>query len=285
MSTEIIQQRLESYHCKTPLDEKNALKEITQEIALMALSNTPFFKVAEFHGGTALRILYGLQRFSEDLDFALLNPDPEFRLENYLAHLSDTFQAYGYEISISDRTEKKQIVQKQFLKVDSLGKILTLQYPFNRADKTLKIKFEVDTNPPAGASTELKFLTFPLPFSVLTKDKSSSFAGKCHALLCRKYNKGRDWYDFIWYVSQKIPLNLSLLKNALYQQGPWKGQSIDINPTWVINALSQKIKTIDWPSLRSDVQPLMKAHEFDSLQLWQTEFFMSLIEKMQKNIS
>ena len=131
MSVTIIEQRLKQYQCKTKLDEQNALKEITQEIALLALSKAHFFKEAEFHGGTALRILYGLQRFSEDLDFALLAPNPHFQLNQFLQHMTDEFQAFGYEIQISDRKEVQKTAQKQFLKVDSIGKLLNLQFPLN----------------------------------------------------------------------------------------------------------------------------------------------------------
>lgn len=281
MSIEVIQQRLNSYQCKTVLEERNALKEITQEIALMALSKAGFFKIAEFHGGTALRILHSLQRFSEDLDFALLTPNPHFDLNIYLNQMAENFEAYGYGIQISDRSE----VQKQFLKIDSIGKLFTLKYPFKRDDKKIKIKFEVDTNPPKGATTEIKFLNFPLAFSVLAKDLSSSFAGKLHALLCRPYEKGRDWYDFIWYVTYKIPINFLLFSHSLCQQGPWQGQSISINPTWLINQLTQKIESLNWENIKKDVQPLLKSNEVYSLQTWNKDFFLAQLKILEKYLN
>jgi len=282
MSVDIIQQRLYQYQSKTRLDEQNALKEITQEIALLALSKADFFKEAEFHGGTALRILYSLQRFSEDLDFALLTPNPDFKLNHFLEHMSDEFEAFGYKIQISDRSEVKKTVQKQFIKVDSLGKLFNLQFPLNKADRQIRIKFEIDTNPPKGATTEIKFLTFPLPFSILAKDLPSSFAGKIHALLCRSYDKGRDWYDFIWYVTYKTPINLNLLKHALVQQGPWQGKALTVNVNWLYSALKNKIQSIQWESLKQDVSPFLKPNEAEGLTLWGAPFFLVQLEKMKE---
>ncbi len=285
MSIDIIQQRLKQYDCKTKLDEQNALKEITQEIALLALSKAHFFKEAEFHGGTALRVLYNLQRFSEDLDFALIKPNPNFQLSQYLQHMTNEFQAFGYEIEISDRKEVHKTVQKQFIKVDSIGKLLNLQYPLNRADRSIRIKFEIDTNPPLGAETEIKFLTFPLPFSILAKDLPSSFAGKLHALLCRQYDKGRDWYDFIWYITYKTPINLPLLSHALKQQGPWQGENISVNHNWIISALKNKIETLNWAAVKQDVTPLLKPNDIESLRLWGIDFFLAQLDTLNQYLT
>lgn len=281
MSVEIIERRLATYQSKTVLEEQQALKEITQEIALMALSKSDFFKEAEFHGGTALRILYGLQRFSDDLDFALLSPRNDFDLSKYLESMKEDFQAYGYEVDISDRTEVQKNVQKQFLKVDSLGKLLQLQYPSNKSHKKIKVKFEVDTNPPIGAITEIKYLTFPLAFSVLAKDLPSSFAGKLHALLCRTFNKGRDWYDFIWYVSNRVSINLKLLENALVQQGPWQSQRLSVDKEWLLENLINKVQSINWEEMKRDVFPLLKLNEVPSLSVWKEEFFLAQVEQLK----
>lgn len=280
MNSNIIQKRLDEYQCKTLLDEKNALKEITQEIALLSLSKANFFKEAEFHGGTALRILHNLQRFSEDLDFALLKPNPAFSLNHYLEHMAQEFELFNYTIHISDRATVEKTVQKQFLKVDSIGKELILQYPLNKSHQKIKIKFEVDTNPPSGATTEIHYLSFPVGFSVLAKDLPSSFAGKLHALLCRKYIKGRDWYDFIWYVTHKTQINFNLLSHALMQQGPWQNQKLNVDFKWLNDSLKEKIKSIDWNEAKNDLRPLIKPYEIASLDLWQEDFFLSLLKKM-----
>jgi len=279
VSIEVIEQRLATYNCKNRIEEINALKEISQEIALMALSKADFFKVAEFHGGTALRILYGTQRFSEDLDFALLMPMKHFDLTKYLMHMHDEFEAYGYQAHITDRVQTSKTVQKQFLKIDSLGKELELIYPRDKYEKKIKIKFELDTNPPEGAKVELKYQTFPLAYSIIAKDLPSMFSGKLHALLCRTYDKGRDWYDFIWFISNQTPINYTLLSSAINQQGPWRGQEIFINRSWVIEKLSNKIQTINWSEIVSDVVHLLKPHEQPSLSVWRKEFFLDLLTK------
>lgn len=246
----------------------------------MGLSRQNFFTEAEFHGGTALRILHGLQRFSEDLDFALLKPNTSFTLIKYLKNISDELRAFGYEFEIKDRSQADTIFKKAFLKDDSIGKIMQIKrtgFP-----KKLTIKLEVDSNPPAGAETEIKYLNFPAPFGITAKTLPSSFSGKLHALLCRTYIKGRDWYDFLWYVAAKTPINFVLLKNALQQQGPWKEQSLEINASWVVNALHTKIEQIDWNMATRDISPFIQSFEQPSLQLWNKEFFLIKLEDMKK---
>ncbi len=279
MSIDIIKQRLLSYRYETPLEETQALKEISQEVILMGLSRQDFFSVSEFHGGTALRIFYGLQRFSEDLDFALIKPDRKFSLTRYLENLSKELSAFGYEFQIKDRSKADNAVKKAFLKDDSIGKIFELTQP--DISKKITIKLEIDTNPPRGSKTEIKYLDFPYPFGVRTKDLSSSFSGKLHALLCRNYIKGRDWYDFIWYVSRKTTCNFQLLKNALKQNGPWKDRSIQVNIGWLAKALGVKIEGINWKKAAEDIAPFIKMGERESLNIWSKDFFHSEVEKMK----
>lgn len=281
MAITVIQNRLNQYQCQSALEEENALKEITQEIALLALSRSEFFSHAEFHGGTALRILYGLQRFSEDLDFALIKPNSDFELGFFLDHMIEEFQEYGYEIEVNDRSKADNTIKKAFLKDWSLGKELKLQHPIHdRNRKTLRIKLEVDVNPPRGAITELKYLDFPLPYSILCKDLPSSFAGKVHALLCRPYLKGRDWFDFVWYVSQGVKINFELLQNAINQIGPWQKQNISIGGKWLIAQLQRKIDQVDWGKAKLDLVRFLKPRDQKSLEIWSAPFFQNRIEKL-----
>ena len=278
MSLDIIRQRLLTYHCQSPMEETQALKEIAQEIILMGLARQDFFAVSEFHGGTALRIFYGLQRFSEDLDFALLKPDRSFSLTPYLKNLSEELRAFGYEFEIKDRSKADLVIKKAFLKDDAIGKVFVLKT--DGISPKIKIKLEVDTNPPLGAHTEIKYLDYPSPFGVRAKNLPSSFAGKLHALLCRPYVKGRDFYDFIWYVSWKTKVNVVLLENALQQNGPWQNQDLKIDAAWVIEALHKKIHEIDWKKASLDVSSFIKSHEQRSLALWGKDFFLAELEKM-----
>ena len=279
MSVEIIQQKLLSYQCQTLLEQDNALKEIAQEIALMALSRAGFFRVAAFQGGTCLRILYGLERFSEDLDFVLEQPDKLFQWSKYIDNIREEFNLYGYKLEIGDRHKLEKTVKIAFLKADSIGGMLIIKDSRTNRIK-LKIKLEIDTNPPQGSLYELKYLDFPLPYSVKTQDLSSLFAGKCHALLCRDYIKGRDWYDFIWYISRQTPINFNLLKNAIFQAGPWQSQNLDVTQEWFLHELTNKINTIDWNQAKQDVARFLRPRELATLELWSKEFFISRLQKL-----
>lgn len=279
MATNIIEEKLKTYKLEALEDELHALKEILQEIALYGLASAGFFDKAIFQGGTALRILYGLPRFSEDLDFLLKMPDPDFNWKMYINAVADVCKAYGVHPDITDKSNENTNVKKMFLKDDSIGKIINLSYP-HHPGKKITIKFEIDTNPPLGSKLEVKFLEFPLDFSIISQDLASSFAGKCHALLCREYIKGRDWYGFSWYVSKKVVPNMTFLENALFQMGPWKNQHIAITQQWFHEAMKNKINSIDWDKAVADVTPFLNRQDRQALKLWGVDFFMSKLNKM-----
>lgn len=279
MNIAVIQQKLLTYQCQTILEEENALKEIIQEIALMALSRAGFFREAAFLGGTCLRILYGLERFSEDLDFSLQVSNKNFVWSKYVNHLSTEFGAYGFSLEIKDREQLEKSVKIAFLKANSIGNMLVLKDARTNKPK-LRIKLEIDTSPPEGAQYELKYLDFPLPYSVKTLDLPSLFAGKCHALLCRDYIKGRDWFDFIWYVTRQTSINFTLLTHAIAQIGPWQKQNISVIPQWFLHQLKTKITHIDWDAAKQDVASFLKPRELSTLTLWSQDFFLSRLEKL-----
>ena len=239
MSVEVIHQKLLGYDCKTVLDQENALKEIAQEIALLALSRAGFFRVAAFQGGTCLRILYGLERFSEDLDFVLEKPDKNFNWEPYVENMREEFKAYGFSLDVINKTKLDKAVRTTFLKADSGGGMLVIKDSKSNRQK-LQIKLEIDTNPPEGSTYELKYLDFPFPYGIQSQDLPSLFASKSHALLCRDYIKGRDWYDFSWYVARKISINFTLLNKAIMQAGPWMNQNSLSNTRLVYSAIKKK---------------------------------------------
>ncbi|MCI0447717.1 nucleotidyl transferase AbiEii/AbiGii toxin family protein [bacterium] len=281
MSVKIIQERLDSYNSQSIQEERFALKEITQELALHSLYNAGFFKRAAFQGGTCLRILYGLNRFSEDLDFALIEPDRKFDLSQYLASMSEELKAFGYDVKIETKASADNTVRNAFLKDDSLGRIINVPYPqSDRNPSTIKIKFELDTNPPAGARIETKFHDFPVYFSVTVHDLSSLFAGKSHALLVRPYIKGRDWFDFLWYISRKATINFELLSNALEQLGPWKGKKIKASMSWYKKEMTKRIKSIDWEKAKADVARFLRPADLKTLELWNTGFFLTNLNRL-----
>lgn len=281
MDIRIIEERIRQYNPANKQEELNAIKEIAQEIALLGLSRTDFFKHAAFQGGTCLRIAYGLPRFSEDLDFILFLPNSHFKWQNYLHEIQVEFEAFGLALEIKDRSEVSNAVKKAFLKETSFGKVLQLSYKRDRSDtQAIQIKLEIDTNPPLGSEFEPKLLEFPTPFSIVSQSIPSLFSGKLHALLCRGFVKGRDWYDFIWYVTRKSPIHYGFLKEALFQTGPWLGQTIQIDRQWVCEELKRKVQTIDWKQAVKDVEVFIKPREQQSLDLWNASFFEHFIDKL-----
>lgn len=147
------------------------------------------------------------------------------------------------------------------------------------------MKLEIDVNPPKGSTSEIKYLDFPLVFGVRLQTLPSSFAGKMHALLCREYVKGRDWYDFIWYVSQNTQINYALLQNALQQTGPWCDKKIEVNKNWLLTALKNKIAHLPWHEVANDVIRFLKPHEQKSLEYWNRDFFISRVEKLSNYLA
>jgi predicted nucleotidyltransferase component of viral defense system len=281
MVTALIQDRLNSYSPKTLEEEQDAIKEIIQEVILYGLSIANFFNIALFQGGTALRILHGLPRFSEDLDFVLKEPDANFNWKIYIEAIKNICEEFGIIPSIIDKSSVDSNVKKLFLKDNSFGNILNLSFKHPKSQKVM-IKLELDILPPAGSISETKYLDFPLNYAVQAQDLSSNFAGKSHALLCRKYLKGRDWYDFLWYVSKNIIPNLNLFQNAIYQVGPWENQQILVTPMWYITELKEKIKQIDWEKAKLDVARFLNQRDRQQLSLWNADFFIDRTEKLER---
>ena len=192
---EIIQQRLDSYNVSNAVEEEQATKEIIQEIALYGLWRSGFFKAAAFQGGTSLRILHGLPRFSEDLDFMLQTPDPEFDWSGYLDKLLECFEEYGLQSEALPKGSMERAVRTAVLKNNSFVNQLNLQFYKGYSDRKITIKLEVDANPPAGSRFDYAYLDYPTDLEVCHQDLPSNFALKMQDLLGRTYLKGRDWTD------------------------------------------------------------------------------------------
>ena len=284
---EVIEIMIDRYHCESLGDYKNALKEILQEIVLLGLWRSKFFEHAAFYGGTALRILYGLDRFSEDLDFSLLKVDPSFQLASYEKAVKDELNAFGFDVWIEHKEKNSEAtIQSAFVKANTLHNLLKIDIPEQlqartHLDERIKIKFEIDVNPPLKFSTESKPLLRPAPFSVRTYVKPDLFAGKMHALLCRRWQnrvKGRDWYDLIWYLSNEIPLNLKHLEERMKQT---EHLSSDENLTrdYLIRLILEKLEQIDIELARKDVIPLLR--DPSKAEVWSKDFFQSVIEQLK----
>ena len=284
MIEDVFNQKIREYAPATVIEQENVLQEMMQHFILSSLGRSGFFKEAAFHGGTFLRIVHNLNRFSEDLDFVLKKPADEFQWQQHLNRVLADCTETGIDFELLDKSSTDSAVKKAFLKTDSVGKLLLIDLPHSRYLKQkIKIKLEIDIHPPAGSAFETHYLAFPVMTALTTQDMPSAFASKTHALLCRTYIKGRDWYDFLWYVNRNIRPNLKLLTNAVDQVGPWEGQSIDITPKWLIEKLRETILTIDWATAKKDVQRFLPAREQESLKLWNSEFFLYHANKLENS--
>jgi predicted nucleotidyltransferase component of viral defense system len=281
MIRDLWQQKIQDEAPADALEQENLLQELMQHHLLASLSRAGLFKSAVFHGGTCLRLLFNHRRFSEDLDFMTKQPDPGFLWKPFLDQAREDCEQEGIQLEVVDRSDANSAVRKAFLKTDSIGKVLLLDLPFTRHQaKKLKVKLEIDTNPPAGSTFETRYITFPTTAPVTAQTLESGFGTKSHALLCRGYTKGRDWYDLIWYASRGIVPNLLLLENALHQQGPWAGQGISVTPDWYLDSMRQRIEEIDWAEARRDVQRFLPAAEQQGLSTWSRELFIQQLERL-----
>ncbi|NLF85987.1 MAG: nucleotidyl transferase AbiEii/AbiGii toxin family protein [Lentisphaerae bacterium] len=283
MLDRMLSAKLREYAPANAVEQDNVLQEVMQHYVLASLARAGLFTDAIFHGGTCLRIVNQLSRFSEDLDFLLKRPDPAFRWQGYLEAVRKDCAQEGIVFEVQDKSEAASAVRKAFLKTDSIGKQLTLELPFERYHaRKLRIKIEIDTNPPAGTAFTTSYITFPVTAALTTQTLESSFALKLHALLCRSYVKGRDWYDFVWYVARKVRPDLALLEHALDQQGPWVGRRTNVTRAWLSETLRTVIGQVDWSMARQDVQRFLPLREQESVNLWDTAFFLYHADKMDE---
>jgi predicted nucleotidyltransferase component of viral defense system len=280
-----MKQWIAEYNPQNEEETLAAMREIMQEIALAALSRTDFFDKAAFYGGTALRIFYGLDRFSEDLDFSLLAPNPDFSLTPYFSKIVEEFQSLGLNVSIREKDKRiKTQVESAFLKSETIWQELVLEDLVKQhgisSNKTIKIKIEIDRLPPLGFSTEEKLLIRPFSFYVNCFTMPSLFAGKLHALLFRKWKsrvKGRDWYDMEWYIRKGVPLNMHHFLQRAKETKDWTEDQI--SQEQILQLLITKIESIAFDSVKEDVVRFIADDQ--KLAIWSPNYFKDLIQKMK----
>jgi predicted nucleotidyltransferase component of viral defense system len=281
----VLEQMLGNYKTNTLEEQKNALKEVVQEVALCGLSRAGFFKSAAFYGGTALRIFYGLDRFSEDLDFSLVAPNADFRLNRYFAGLESELSALGLKFSIEEKQKNvDSAIKSAFLKGNTREHILNI-YEVQRMninpDEVIKIKFEIDTNPPAFAQFENKYRLLPTPYQVKLYDIPSLFAGKLHAVICRSWKsrvKGRDLYDYIFYLAKQAKVNLPHLRARL-EDSEVLSKDEPFSMEKLVEMLNRRFDTIDFEQAKQDVLPFITNP--DKLDLWSKDFFIDITKNLQ----
>ena len=286
-----IAKMLEKYDLSTADKTYEALREILQEIVLLGLSRAGFFEHALFYGGTALRILYGLDRFSEDLDFSLIAPDTNFDLSVYENTIIEALHSFGFEVTIQMKNSDSNI-KSAFLKGNTSQHLLNIEAPedivktFGQG-RLVKIKFEVDTQPPLDFESEKKTLLVPSPFIIHTMTLPSLFAGKMHAILCRNWStrpKGRDWYDLVWYIANGYELDMKHLNARLQQNCAWQvSQGItipeEIDENYILELLTARIDALDITAAKRDVEVFVSDKRV--LNIWSRDFFMDIVKQVK----
>ncbi len=287
MTNSSIESMLRAYGAETLPERKHALKEVMQEMVLCGLSRAGFFDRAAFYGGTALRVFYGLDRFSEDLDFSLTSPDAAFDLAAFFPTLEKEVRSFGLNVSIEKKAKTRDsAIRSAFLKANTLEHIL-LFYADGESlggiarDEKIKIKLEVDTDPAPYATYERRYRLLPAPYEVNLYDKPSLFAGKVHAVLCRGWKdrvKGRDLYDYVFYLARGTHVNVDHLRAKLVQTGhAAEGDRIGIDEIRAM--LCARFESIDYASARQDVVPFIR--DASMLDLWGADFFKQITQGLE----
>ena len=280
----MIKEWIDTYHPKNKEEASQALREIMQEIALAGLERSGFFEKAAFYGGTALRIFYGLNRFSEDLDFSLLTEDTHFSLDKHLQSIQVEFESQGMKVAVKEKDKTlKNNIESAFLKPDTLWKELVLEsiIPQRGLDQkpNIRIKLEIGTQPPSGFETEERLLLKPFSFYVKCYAAPDLFAGKMHALLFRKWKenvKGRDWYDLEWYIKKGIPLHLGHFLQRAKKSGDW-GRA-EISPAELQELLVKKIDKVSMDRIRTDIMRFIPDPKV--LDIWSPAYFKDLVKHL-----
>jgi predicted nucleotidyltransferase component of viral defense system len=282
----LIKDWIDTYKPTNAQDLHQAMREIMQEIALAGLYRSGFFEKAAFYGGTALRVFYQLNRFSEDLDFSLLQVNKNFKIEPYLKSVINEFNALGIQVEAKTKIKNNQsAIDSAFLKDTGnwhqlvLKGILPQNYPL--AVKPIKIKLEIDTNPPLGFATENKLLLKPFSCYISCFSESDLFAGKMHALLFRQWKNrvtGRDWFDLEWYVKRGTTLHLNHFEIRAKQSGHWP-KNKKIKPEDVLELLNSKIKNTSLNQMMEDVEPFIADNNHTNV--WSTQYFKDLAKKIK----
>ena len=281
----VLNQMLAKYDIHNLEDKRNAIKEVIQEIILCGLSRSDFFKNVAFYGGTALRIFYGLDRFSEDLDFSLIIEDEKFELNKYFSYLENELKSLGLQVVITEvEKTKDSSIKSAFLKANTKEVMIAIYDKdisnINHND-LIKIKFEIDTNPIPFASYETKIRLLPAPYQVKLFDKESLFAGKIHACLCRNWQsriKGRDFYDYVFFLSMNAKVNLDYLKAKLINSN-FIDEKYDLNIDNLKNFLNQKFENTDFNEAKKDVLPFIK--DKTKIDLWNKDFFKEITKTLE----
>ena len=269
----IFEQMLSRYEIKTNEQKRNATYQVMQEITLAGLYRGGFFDKAAFYGGTCLRIFHELPRFSEDMDFSLIGKDDKFDLESYFPSIIEEFKAAGRDVVITRKEKKKETkVESAFLKDNTA--IYDVKFT---TEKDLKIKIEVDIDPPLGFTTEQKLSLMPFSFMTRCFTLPDLYAGKMHALIFRNWKtrvKGRDWYDFEWYVRQNVPLDFAHLQIRTKELN-----GMDIDKETFTSMLKERLSSTDINMVKRDVFSFIQNPK--EVDIWSNDYFLQLADRIK----
>lgn len=266
---------VESYAPKSALERQAVQQEVMQLIALSGLARGGFFEKAAFYGGTCLHLFYGMERFSEDMDFSLLSPDPKFDFESYFPAIREEFAIAGKEVEMQLKHKgKPSSIESAFMKESS--EVFRIGFT---TQKQIKVKIEVDIDPPPDFSTEMKLMTRPVSRWIRAYSIGDLYAGKVSAALFRAWRsrvKGRDWYDLEWYVRNGFVCNLKHLS----ARGRESNSNVDLSSREaVIAAFKERIATIDFKAASEDVRPFLK--DASCLDIWSQDYFTALVDMIK----
>ncbi len=266
-------------------DEDNALREIIQQLVLLGLHRGGFFEHASFYGGTALRMLFGLDRYSENMDFCLTQPDPGFTFAPFFSAIEEELARYGFDAKIEPRRTGPDVaIESAFVKQDTIAGLLVI----NRRRRgprgqLLKVRLEIDKHTPPGSERAKKLVKLPFPFLVATLTEPSLFAGKLHALLARAYLnrvKGRDYYDFLFYAARDTAINMAYLEAKLRDSGHC-AEEAPLDRNRLIDMLVRKFESVDFDKARTDVRPYLLPGKVASLSDWDSELFIAIAQDLR----
>ena len=269
----IFDEMVAAYNPQDAEQRLNAQHQAMQHVVLAGLQKGGFFEHAAFYGGTCLRIFHNLPRFSEDMDFSLTEKNPSIHLENYFQAIQDAFVFTGKDVVI---TKKEKLnfgrVESAFLKEDTSAYDIAF-----RTEKTVKVKIELDTDPPLLFDTEQKVLMKPYSSMVRCFTLPDLFAGKMHALVYRNWKtriKGRDWFDFEWYIRNNVPLNFAHLQERIRE---FSGQ--EVTKDEFMQFLHERLATADINQVKQDVITFVDRPS--ELDIWSNDYFLQIAEMMR----
>lgn len=281
-----IRSMIDRYECRSRDDYVNALREILQDLALLGLWRSKFFEHAAFYGGTALRVLHGLDRYSEDLDFSLLKPNAAFSLGAYGEALQREISSFGFRVAFTQGSKKQaSAIDSAFLKANTYSQLIEIEAREEllrnlHPGRILKIRLEVDTDPPLGFQTESQYVLLPVPFAVRAYCLPDLFAGKLHAVLCRKWKtrvKGRDWHDLVWYAGHHPEVRLSHLEARMRQSGDYRERD-PMTPSTLQSRLLGAVDSLDVAKARQEVAPFVRDPRV--LDIWSANFFRRITDRI-----